>query len=276
MLLCLSPSIFVLCILVFSFGYHYLDLICLIFGFWISASGLGFVCLFWTDHLFFCTCEFAYDQKIHKLNLFCLLCLHVGPTLLGVWHSPYNMEQSSVCPSRSCSGHWGLMGWLYYSTTMAVWWSKKKVASGEITRTGNYMTLYLPQVLLPLDTTPLIYIPPLFLFLYSSLCAPEWCDSREQTMSGYPGNLGRRTEVSWAGSVPPLGATRNPLMIHQPVWWRLVTPIWVRQEEEERERKADNKEEGMVMPTSVALANRQMSLSMTQVNHVSWGKEKKK
>lgn len=29
------------------------------------------------------------------------------------------------------------------------------------------------------------------------------------------------------------------------------------------------------MPTSVALANRQMSLSMTEVNHVSWGKEYK-
>lgn len=30
------------------------------------------------------------------------------------------------------------------------------------------------------------------------------------------------------------------------------------------------------MPTSVALANRQMSLSVTQVNHVSWGKNKRK
>lgn len=38
-------------------------------------------------------------------------------------------------------------------------------------------------------------------------------------------------------------------------------------------RKGDNKEEGMALPTSVALANRQMSLSLTQVNHVSWGKE---
>lgn len=26
-------------------------------------------------------------------------------------------------------------------------------------------------------------------------------------MSGYPGNLGRRTEVSWAGSVPPPSTT---------------------------------------------------------------------
>lgn len=41
-------------------------------------------------------------------------------------------------------------------------------------------------------------------------------------------------------------------------------------------RKGDNKEEGMAMPTSVALANRQMSLSLTQVNHVSWGKNKKR
>lgn len=40
-------------------------------------------------------------------------------------------------------------------------------------------------------------------------------------------------------------------------------------------RKGDNKQEGMAMPTSVALANRQMSLSMTEVNHVSWGKEYK-
>lgn len=40
-----------------------------------------------------------------------------------------------------------------------------------------------------------------------------------------------------------------------------------------RIRKGDNKEEGTVMPTSVALANRQMSLSLTQVNHVSWGEE---
>lgn len=38
-------------------------------------------------------------------------------------------------------------------------------------------------------------------------------------------------------------------------------------------KKGDNKKERMVMPTSVALANRQMSLSVTQVNHVSWGKE---
>ena len=36
-------------------------------------------------------------------------------------------------------------------------------------------------------------------------------------------------------------------------------------------RKGDNQEEGMAMPTSVALANRQMSLSLTRVNHVSWG-----
>lgn len=40
-------------------------------------------------------------------------------------------------------------------------------------------------------------------------------------------------------------------------------------------RKGDNKEEGMVMPTSVALANRQMSLSLTQVNQVSWGERMK-
>lgn len=32
----------------------------------------------------------------------------------------------------------------------------------------------------------------------------------------------------------------------------------------------------MAMPASVALANRQMSLSLTQVNHVSWGKNKRK
>lgn len=41
-------------------------------------------------------------------------------------------------------------------------------------------------------------------------------------------------------------------------------------------RKGGNKKEGMAMPTSVALANRQMSLSLTQVNHVSWGKNKRK
>lgn len=129
-----------------------------------------------------------------------------------------------------------------------------------------------------LTTASLIYIPRLLLLLYSSLCATEWCDSREQTMSGYPGNLGRRTEVSWTGRVPPPCTAWVPLMIHRPAWWRLVTPIWVRLEEEERAeeggwRNGDNKEEGMAMPTSVALANRQMSLSLTQVNHVSWGKE---
>lgn len=38
-----------------------------------------------------------------------------------------------------------------------------------------------------------------------------------------------------------------------------------------RMRKGYEKEEGLALPTSVALANRQMSLSLTQVNHVSWG-----
>lgn len=41
-------------------------------------------------------------------------------------------------------------------------------------------------------------------------------------------------------------------------------------------RKGDNKEEGTAMSTSVALANRQMSLSLTQVNHVSWGGKNKR
>lgn len=50
----------------------------------------------------------------------------------------------------------------------------------------------------------------LSLSLYSSLCATEWCDSREQTMSGYPGNLGRRTEVSWAGGVPSTRCGSSP------------------------------------------------------------------
>lgn len=35
--------------------------------------------------------------------------------------------------------------------------------------------------------------------------------------------------------------------------------------------KGYEKEEGLALPTSVALANRQMSLSLTEVNHVSWG-----
>lgn len=29
-------------------------------------------------------------------------------------------------------------------------------------------------------------------------------------MSGYPGNLGRRTEVSWAGSIPPPQCGASP------------------------------------------------------------------
>ncbi len=84
---------------------------------------------------------------------------------------------------------------VYYHSTMAVWWSKKKAVSSDV-------RYYLSQIPAHFKHYTLIHIPLLSLFLHSSLCATEWCDSREQTMSGYPGNLGRRTEVSWAGSAP--------------------------------------------------------------------------
>lgn len=101
----------------------------------------------------------------------------------------------------------------------------------------------------PPSSTRLVHIPPLPLRFFIPLAvATEWCDSREQTMSGYPGNLGKgRTEASRGptASLPPLqsGARLVPPMIHRAARPRLATPIWVRLGEgEAREKEAD--EEG--------------------------------
>lgn len=56
---------------------------------------------------------------------------------------------------------------------------------------------------------------------FPPVCATEWCDSREQTKSGYPGNLGGRKYPGQTASLLPLHRESHWWFtsLHDEGWW---------------------------------------------------------
>lgn len=98
--------------------------------------------------------------------------------------------------SRECSARW------CYSITMVVWWSETRVLSGN--SVVHDMTL-IPQKSHACLQKLASFTVRLLHFFIPLAAATEWCDSREQTMSGSLVIWGRKDR-----SIPGLTASLPP------------------------------------------------------------------